>query len=163
TRPVPTPAPTSTAWAAPSTTRPPARRRSRGGASMRSCRRITRWRPSRPISFARRSPGGCRPGRGKWLPTDPPRATPPPTRGEGGKKAEIRIPAGTRAVEVTKDGFTAFGEKVVLSDGTRRVLEARLEPQPRVEHGLGGPSKAGEVHRAGEERDDNALKMKFCW
>jgi predicted Ser/Thr protein kinase len=87
----------------------------------------------------------------------------------GGKKAEIRVPAGTREVEVTRDGFAAFGKKVVLSDGGSRVLEARLEPQPRGEPGPGGQPKkvAGapidEGRRAGDERDDNALKMKFCW
>jgi hypothetical protein len=40
--------------------------------------------------------------------------------------AEIRIPAGTREVEVTKDGFAAFGKKVTLSDGGTRVLVAWL-------------------------------------
>jgi hypothetical protein len=82
---------------------------------------------------------------------------------EGGKKAEIRVPAGTREVEVTKDGFTAFGERVVLSEGGTRVLEARLEPQPRIEPGPGGQPRTSEGSRAGEERDDNALKIKFCW
>jgi hypothetical protein len=72
---------------------------------------------------------------------------------KGGKKAEIRVPAGTREVEVTKDEFTAFGEKVTLSEGGIRVLEARLEPKP----------DPGKEPKAGEERDDNALKMKFCW
>jgi hypothetical protein len=82
---------------------------------------------------------------------------------KGGKKAEIHIPAGTREVEVTKDGFSAFGKQVVLSEGGTRVLEARLEPKERVEDGADGKPKAGEGSRAGEERDDNALKMKFCW
>src|SRR5438270_13166155 len=49
---------------------------------------------------------------------------------KGGKKAEIRVPAGTRAVEVTKDGFSAVGKQVALSDGGTRVLEAKLEPRP---------------------------------
>jgi serine/threonine protein kinase/formylglycine-generating enzyme required for sulfatase activity len=76
------------------------------------------------------------------------------------KKAEIRVPPGTREVKVTKDGFAAFGRQVELSDGQRRVLIARLEQQPQ-----GGPGPGGkhEGARAGEERDDNALKMKFCW
>jgi serine/threonine protein kinase len=81
---------------------------------------------------------------------------------EGGKKAEIRVPAGTREVEVTKDGFAAFGKRVTLSDGGSRVLEARLEP-PRGKPGPGGQPKASEDSRAGEERDDNALKLKLCW
>jgi serine/threonine protein kinase len=81
---------------------------------------------------------------------------------EGGKKAEIRVQPGTREVTVTKDGFTAYGERVELSDGQRRLLRARLEQQPRVEPGPGG-QPVGEGSRAGEERDDNALKMKFCW
>jgi serine/threonine protein kinase len=104
---------------------------------------------------------------------------------EGGKKAEIRVQPGTREVKVTKDGFAAFGEQVALSDGQRRVLRARLEQQPRVEPGSGGQPKASpstptaqdpvirkektadtpvdEGRRAGEERDDNALKLKLCW
>jgi formylglycine-generating enzyme required for sulfatase activity len=82
---------------------------------------------------------------------------------KGGKKAEIRVSAGTREVEVTKDGFAAFGERVALSEGGTRLLEARLEPQPRVETSPGGPPKAGEGRRADEERADNALRMKFCW
>jgi tRNA A-37 threonylcarbamoyl transferase component Bud32 len=77
---------------------------------------------------------------------------------EGGKRAEIRIPAGAREIEVTKDGFAAFGKKVALSDGGSRVLQAWLEPHPRVE-----PRPVDGASRAGEERDDNALKMKFCW
>jgi serine/threonine protein kinase len=78
----------------------------------------------------------------------------------GGKKAEIRVRPGTRAVRVTKDGFTAFGEHVELSEGQRRLLVARLEQEPRVDPDPGGQP---EDRRAGEERDDNALKMKFCW
>ncbi len=82
---------------------------------------------------------------------------------KGGKKAEIRVPAGTLDVEVTKDGFTAIGKKVALSDGGSSVLEAQLEPQPGVAPGPGGQAKADEGRRAGEERDDNALRMKLCW
>src|SRR5262249_25145222 len=74
---------------------------------------------------------------------------------KGGKRAEIRVEPGTREVTVTKDGFAAFGKQVALSEGESRVLEARLEQQPREEPGPGGEPKAG------EERDDNALKMKF--
>jgi serine/threonine protein kinase/formylglycine-generating enzyme required for sulfatase activity len=77
---------------------------------------------------------------------------------KGGKKAEIRVQPGTREVRLTKDGFAAHGERVQLSEGERVVLEARLEQQPRAE-----PGRAGEGSRAGEERNDNALKMKFCW
>src|SRR5207248_1855458 len=40
---------------------------------------------------------------------------------KGGKKAEIRVQPGTRELRVTKDGFAAFGEKVELSDGQRRI------------------------------------------
>jgi serine/threonine protein kinase/formylglycine-generating enzyme required for sulfatase activity len=79
---------------------------------------------------------------------------------KGGKRAEIRVQPGTRRVKVTKDEFAAFGELVELSEGQRRVLWARLEQRPR-----GKPRRRGkhEGRRAGEERDDNALKMKFCW
>ncbi len=84
---------------------------------------------------------------------------------EGGKRAEIRVPAGSREVRVTKDGFAASGKKVTLSEGESRVLEAWLEPQSRVEPGPGRQPKASadEGGRAGEERDDNALKLKLCW
>ena len=46
------------------------------------------------------------------------------------------------------------------------MLEAWLEPQPRVEPRPGGQPAAtpvAEGRRAGEERDDNTLKMKLCW
>jgi hypothetical protein len=85
---------------------------------------------------------------------------------EGGKKAEVRVGPGKREVKVTKDGFVAYGEQVELSDGQRRLLRARLEQQPRGEPGPGGQPtgpRVDEGRRAGEERDDNALKMKFCW
>jgi serine/threonine protein kinase/formylglycine-generating enzyme required for sulfatase activity len=82
---------------------------------------------------------------------------------EGGQQAEIRVPAGTREVKVTKDGFTAYGEQVELSEGKHRVLKAWLEPVQRVKPGPGGRPKAGEGRRAGKERDDNALKLKLCW
>jgi hypothetical protein len=85
---------------------------------------------------------------------------------EGGKKAEIRVQPGTREVKVTKDGFTAVGEKVELSEGQRFELKARLEQQPRVEPGPGkqaAGTPVDEGSRAGEERDDNALKLKLCW
>jgi serine/threonine protein kinase/formylglycine-generating enzyme required for sulfatase activity len=82
---------------------------------------------------------------------------------QGGKKAEIRVQPGTREVSVTKDGFTVFGKRVELSDGERFTLEARLESTERIEPNPDGQPKAGEGSRAGEDRDDNALKMKFCW
>jgi serine/threonine protein kinase len=58
--------------------------------------------------------------------------------GEGGKRAEVRIKAGTRhRVEVTKDGFTVHGEEVTVDAGRRQVLAARLEP--RRGHPAPGP------------------------
>jgi formylglycine-generating enzyme required for sulfatase activity/predicted Ser/Thr protein kinase len=44
----------------------------------------------------------------------------------GGHKAEIAVKPGTHEVEVKKDGFTAAGENVTLSDGGRKVLTASL-------------------------------------
>jgi serine/threonine protein kinase len=113
---------------------------------------------------------------------------------QGGKEAEIRVQPGTHEVKVTKDGFAAFGERVELSDGKRRVLRAWLEQQPRGEPGPGGPPEASasapkpavqprpaptaehpaigekaagtpvdEGRRPGGVRDDNSLKMEFCW
>jgi serine/threonine protein kinase len=90
---------------------------------------------------------------------------------KGGKKAEIRVPPGTREVKVTKDGFSAFGKQVTLSEGESQVLTAQLEQQPPEESGPGGQPKAkqaaatpvDEGSRAGEERDDNALRLKLCW
>ncbi len=51
------------------------------------------------------------------------------TWGDDGKKAEIRVQSGRRKVEVTKDGFKAYGETVELQDGKRRVLTATLVRQ----------------------------------
>ncbi len=83
---------------------------------------------------------------------------------DSGKKAEIRVRPGTREVRVTKDGFAAFGERVELSDDQRRVIRARLEQQPRAEpRGKAAGAPLDEGRRAGDERNDNALKMKFCW
>lgn len=48
---------------------------------------------------------------------------------KGGKKAEIRVRAGTREVVLTKDGFEAFGERVALSAGQSHLLTARLEKE----------------------------------
>jgi formylglycine-generating enzyme required for sulfatase activity len=53
---------------------------------------------------------------------------------------------------------------VKLSDGQRRVIRARLDQQPRVEpkeKAAGTP--LDDSRRAGDERDDNALKLKLCW
>jgi hypothetical protein len=58
-----------------------------------------------------------------------------------GKRAEIRVQPGTREVVVTKDGFSAFGEQVALSEGQHRVLRARLEKQPEGGPGVDGESK----------------------
>jgi serine/threonine protein kinase len=82
---------------------------------------------------------------------------------KGGKEAEIRVRAGKQVeLELKKDGFGVFGKQVELSDGGNRVLEAWLEQQP----GPGGQAAGAPVdddRRAGEERDDNLVKMKFCW
>jgi hypothetical protein len=82
---------------------------------------------------------------------------------KGGKEAEIRVRAGKQVeIELKKAGFGVFGQKVELVDGKSRVLEAWLEEQP----GPAGPAAGALVddsRRAGEERDDNLLKMKFCW
>jgi serine/threonine protein kinase/Leucine-rich repeat (LRR) protein len=48
--------------------------------------------------------------------------------GDGGKRAEIRVKPGTRTVELKKEGFTVYGEKVEISDGKRWVLTATLSP-----------------------------------
>jgi hypothetical protein len=82
---------------------------------------------------------------------------------KGGKKAEIRVKPGTREVQVTKDGFAAFGEKVELSDGQRRVLRAWLEQEQVERKEKATATPLDENISAGQERDDNALKMKFCW
>jgi serine/threonine protein kinase len=79
---------------------------------------------------------------------------------DGGKRAEIRVQPGTRQVKVTKNGFAVFGKQVELSDGEHRVLTARLEKPPRVKP---RPRRQHKGRRAGQERDDNALKLKLCW
>ncbi|HTU24922.1 MAG TPA: family 16 glycoside hydrolase [Pirellulales bacterium] len=48
--------------------------------------------------------------------------------GDDGRQAEITVPAGTRRVEVKKDGFKLLGEEVEIGDRGRRVLVAKLEP-----------------------------------
>ncbi len=73
----------------------------------------------------------------------------------GGKKAEVGVKPGTRKVELKKDGFSAYGDEVTLEDHGRTVLVATLEPNL--------PDSPEEGSRAGEERDDNALKLKLCW
>ncbi len=49
------------------------------------------------------------------------------------------------------------------ADGVFRVEGTRLEQQPRVEDDKAAGIPVEEGRRAGEELDDNALKMKFCW
>jgi formylglycine-generating enzyme required for sulfatase activity len=44
-----------------------------------------------------------------------------------GKQAEIAVKPGTHQVEVKKNGFTAAGQTVTLSDGGRKVLTASLK------------------------------------
>ncbi len=46
---------------------------------------------------------------------------------KGKQKAEVHVKPGTHTVEVKKDGFTATGEEVTLSDGGRKIVTARLE------------------------------------
>jgi formylglycine-generating enzyme required for sulfatase activity len=62
------------------------------------------------------------------------------TWGPDGKTAEIRLKAGTRKVEVKKDGFTVVGEQVELQEGKRRVLTATLVSQASA--ALPGPGGA---------------------
>ena len=54
------------------------------------------------------------------------------TWSDGGKKAEIHVKAGTRKVEVKKDGFSVDGKELTFKDGDREVFTARLLPEPRV-------------------------------
>ncbi len=46
---------------------------------------------------------------------------------QAGQKAEVHVRPGTHQVEVKKDGFTVYTEKVTLEAGGRQVLTARLE------------------------------------
>jgi hypothetical protein len=48
------------------------------------------------------------------------------TRGENGKIAEITVRPGTHQVEVKKDGFTAYGDRVTLEDQGRKTITAFL-------------------------------------
>jgi serine/threonine protein kinase len=47
---------------------------------------------------------------------------------DGGGSAEITVAPGDHEVQVKKDGFTTFGQKVTLESGGRKMLTARLEP-----------------------------------
>ena len=53
------------------------------------------------------------------------------TWADGGKRAEIHVPPGSRKIELKKDGFTAFGETVSIADGGQELLAATLEPLPK--------------------------------
>jgi Domain of Unknown Function (DUF1080) len=44
------------------------------------------------------------------------------------KRAEIKVLPGEHMVEVTKDGFTAKGIKVAVSEGGREIVKAVLQP-----------------------------------
>ncbi len=46
----------------------------------------------------------------------------------GGKKAEITLPSGSRNIEMKKAGFKAVGQQVIIEQGMRTILFARLEP-----------------------------------
>jgi serine/threonine protein kinase len=82
---------------------------------------------------------------------------------KSGKEAEIRVRAGKQVeVELKKQGFGVFGKQVTLTDGGSRVLEAWLEQQP-VPDGPAASASGDDGRRAGDERDDNLLKMRFCW
>jgi hypothetical protein len=45
----------------------------------------------------------------------------------GGKKAEIRVPPGTRKVELKNEGITVYGEEVEITEGKVRVLTVALK------------------------------------
>jgi formylglycine-generating enzyme required for sulfatase activity len=47
--------------------------------------------------------------------------------------AEITVPPGEHEVQVKKDGFRTIGKEVTIADGEKRVLTARLEPNPSRE------------------------------
>ena len=51
------------------------------------------------------------------------------------KKAEIKVKPGEHEVEITKDGFTAKGTKVTISEGGRTIASVVLEPAPLVARG----------------------------
>jgi hypothetical protein len=48
-----------------------------------------------------------------------------------GKNAQISVKPGTRKIVAARDGIKVIGEEVVIEDGGRRVLTARLEPLGR--------------------------------
>jgi len=49
---------------------------------------------------------------------------------KGGQRAEIAVKPGTHRVEVKKDGFTVYGEKVEIKDKEREILSAELKKAP---------------------------------
>jgi serine/threonine protein kinase len=46
---------------------------------------------------------------------------------DSGKKTEIRVKPGTHQIELKKDGFTAEGQRVSLTEGGHEIVSARLE------------------------------------
>jgi hypothetical protein len=63
------------------------------------------------------------------------------TWGPDGKKAEIHVKPGTRKIVAKRDGVEVIGQEVVIADGGREVLHARLEPPglPKAQIGDGKP------------------------
>ena len=62
--------------------------------------------------------------------------------GPDGKNAEIHVKPGTRKIVAKRDGVEVIGEEVVIAEGRREVLRARLEPPglPKAQIGDGKPS-----------------------
>lgn len=98
--------------------------------------------------------------------------------GDGAKQAEIGVKSGERLVELRKEGYSVAAKKLMFKDGERTIFEARLEPagpgtdrkvgpvekQPDAAPSIQTAATAGiEGARAGEEREDNCLGMKFIW
>jgi serine/threonine protein kinase len=80
---------------------------------------------------------------------------------EGGKKAEISVPPGRRAVKVTRDGITVHGERVEVSEGQRAVVRARLEQQPSGARNPAAAWKQGSVWTGtGEQNPGGTFDVK---
>jgi formylglycine-generating enzyme len=73
-----------------------------------------------------------------------------------GRIAEIPVRPGTRIIGVIHNGVKIISEEVVIEEGGRKVVTASIEPASKTGIGFAGT-------RPGQERDDNTLRMKFCW
>jgi formylglycine-generating enzyme required for sulfatase activity len=90
----------------------------------------------------------------------------------GADKEPISLRAGEHSIRVKRGDFQFETDKLQIKKGKTTALKVELLKgtiQVMADGKVIGMGEVpslppvDEIHRAGEERDDNALKMKFCW